>query len=90
MNLYVLTITEDDILLKGSRIVEPKKLQRDILRIAHADHQGMVKTTRLARRHVWFIGMDSMIESIVERCSKFGSASKMNPFKMRKFPIGSW
>ena len=36
--------------------------------MAHAGHQGMVKTKRLIRSCIWFPGIDAMVERMVNMC----------------------
>ena len=54
------------VLLRGSRIVVPKALQRRVVNISHEVHQGIVKTKQLLRSAAWFPGMDRMTEEIVK------------------------
>ena len=51
------------VLLRGSRIVVSKALQRRVVNVSHEGHQGIVKTKQLIRSAVWFPGMDRMILS---------------------------
>lgn len=53
-----LTVTSSGIILRGNRIVIPKVLRQDILKIAHEGHQGVVKTKQLIPQKVWFPGID--------------------------------
>jgi hypothetical protein len=39
-----LTVSDNGIVLRGNRLVMPKKLRSETLNIAHAQHQGIVKT----------------------------------------------
>ena len=48
------------IVLRESRIVVRKALQRRVVNISHEDHQGIIKTKRLLCSAVWFHGMDCM------------------------------
>ena len=58
----------NNILLKGDRIVIPVKLQREMLKILHESHLGMVKTKQLAKESVFWPGMSSQIEDKISRC----------------------
>ncbi|XP_074629575.1 uncharacterized protein LOC141887198 [Acropora palmata] len=42
------------VLLRGSRIVVSKALQRRVVNVSHEGHQGIVKTKQLIRSAVWF------------------------------------
>lgn len=41
------------VVLRGTRIVVAKKLQRRVLDLAHEGHQGIVKTKERLRSKVW-------------------------------------
>lgn len=91
--LNELTVTKDGLLLRGGRVVVPKSLQKVMVKIAHRGHQGMAKTKRLARRHIWFARMDSLIEKVVKDCPscKVNTKSRSyNPVKSTKMPLGPW
>jgi hypothetical protein len=49
-----LSISSDDLILYGNRIIIPTKLQPDIIKIAHQSHQGKEKTKQLLNQFVWF------------------------------------
>jgi RNase H-like domain found in reverse transcriptase len=53
-----LSVTNDGIILRGTRIVMPLSLQLRTLQIAHEAHFGLVKTKMALREKVWFVGMD--------------------------------
>jgi hypothetical protein len=57
-----LTITEDGLILNGSRIIIPANLRKRIVEIAHSGHLGMEKVKGLLRLHVWFPKMDELVE----------------------------
>ena len=39
-----------------------------MVKIAHEGHQGIVRTKQLLRAHVWFPGIDKMVEKHVGKC----------------------
>ena len=49
---------DSSLILRDTRIVLPKALQRRALDIAHEGHLGMSKTKALVRTKVWFQGID--------------------------------
>ena len=55
-------------MLKGSQIVIPKALRKDVLYELHSSHQGIERTKRRARQAVYWPGMNSDIKSTVEAC----------------------
>ena len=44
---------EGDCLLWGIRVIVPKKLQEDVLKELHRDHQGIARMKANARSYVW-------------------------------------
>ena len=88
-----LTVTKDGLLLKNDRLVIPKSLQKVMVRIAHQGHQGIVKTKRLARKHIWFPRMDQLLEIAVKDCKDCRANTKsvkINPIKSTEMPLGPW
>ena len=59
---------ELDLIVRGSRLVIPKSLREQVIRLAHEGHQGLVKTKKLLREKVWFPGIDAMVEQAVKQC----------------------
>ena len=82
------------IVLRGDRIVMPKKLQKKIINIAHSSHQGIVKTKALLRETVWFPGIDKQVETAVRECipcqASTRSKSPHAPLKMTPLAEGPW
>ena len=60
--------SDENVLLRGTRLVIPKALQKRIVHIAHEGHQGIVKTKQLIREKVWFSGIDSLVTHIINQC----------------------
>ena len=88
-----LSVTHDGLLMRGNRLVIPKEYQKKMVKIAHGGHQGIVKTKRLARRHIWFPKMDELIEYVVRACKSCRAntnSCKINPIKMTKMPDEPW
>ncbi|KAI5724806.1 hypothetical protein M8J77_007371 [Diaphorina citri] len=87
------TVTEDGILLRERRIVVPSALQSKVVEMAHAGHQGLVKTKQLLRSKVWFCGMDGMVEKLIENCLPCKSTYCQifpEPLKPTELPSGPW
>lgn len=64
-----LSLHEDCILL-GCRVVVPKALHTDVLRMLHRTHSGIVHTKALARSYIWWPRLNEDIESLVSNCKK--------------------
>ena len=61
-------VEEDGVLLRGCRIVVPRSMQADILKRIHEGHQGIVKCRERAKSSVWWPGLSSKIEDLVQNC----------------------
>ena len=88
-----LSVTQDGILLRGSRILIPPLLQKQVVDLAHIGHQGIVKTKMLLREKVWFPGLDQLVESKISSCiaCKCTHDSKpRNPLQMTNLPEKPW
>ena len=55
-----LTLTDDNILLRGKNVVIPASLIHQVVALAHQGHQGIVKTKELLRSKVWFPQMNDI------------------------------
>ena len=62
--------TQDGLLMRGSRIVIPTEMRKEVLVQLHAGHQGISKCRLLARQSVWWPGMSSDIEKMVKTCTE--------------------
>ena len=64
-------ITEiEGVLTKGSRLVIPQKLQKDVLERLHSAHQGMSSSKRRARQTCFWPSMNQDIENMIGKCSE--------------------
>lgn len=72
---------QQDVLLRGHKVVIPVTLRKRILRELHQAHFGIVKTKALARGFCWWPGIDSQIEEMVRGCELCGSV-RNNPPKV--------
>ena len=84
-NLFNELAVVDGLVLRGERIV---------VKIAHEGHQGIFRTKQLLRVHVWFPGMDTMVEiGDVGKCPACQSTTPYHtrdPLQMTDLPRGPW
>ena len=52
----------------GIRVTVPKKLQEDVLKELHRDHQGIAKMKADAGSYIWWPGLDKSLEQIARDC----------------------
>ena len=57
-----LTSVDGNLVLRGSCIVVPDALQKQVVELAHEGHQGLVKTCGLLGSKLWFPRMDSLVD----------------------------
>ena len=60
--------TDFDCVLWGGRTVIPSKLRAAVLQEIHQGHLGAAKMKNLARRYVWWPGVDSELEATARDC----------------------
>lgn len=83
---------EEGCLLWGVRTVIPEKFRQRIMEELHNNHPGIVRMKALARQHVWWPGLDTDIEVMVQRCHSCqevqpkARAAKSNPWKWPSKP----
>jgi hypothetical protein len=88
-----LSVTQEGILLRGSRILVPPLLQKQVVDLAHIGHQGIVKTKMLLREKVWFPGLDQLVEDKISSCIPCmctHDSKPRAPLQMTKLPDKPW
>ena len=81
------------IVLRGTRIVVPRELQKKVLDLAHEGHQGIVKTKKSLRTKVWWPGIDKQAEKKCRECFVCQLVTKHvppPPIKPRRLPDRAW
>jgi hypothetical protein len=68
----------DGLLFKGTSLVIPAVLQRDILRRLHEAHQGIVKCRERARNTVWWLGINKQLEEAVRNSRTCAETTKLS------------
>ena len=85
---------KNGIVLRGTRIVIPMKLQEKVVNLAHIGHQGIVRTKSLLREKVWFTGIDKMVENHIQRCIPCQATTRVSsrpePLVMSQLPAEPW
>ena len=76
----------DGIIFRQNRIVIPTSLRAKILEELHATHLGITKMKQLARRYVYWPGIDRDIERLVRGCESC-AISRSSPAKA---PVHPW
>ena len=81
------------IVLRGTRIVMPKILRPNVLRIAHEGHLGIVATKQRLRTKVWWPSMDKEAERYCQACHGCQLVSRPDPpepIRSTPLPEGPW
>lgn len=58
----------DGCLLYQDKVVIPQQLHKEVLKLLHANHNGIVKMKQLARRTVYWFGINQAVEKFVACC----------------------
>lgn len=84
---------QDNILLRGNKIVIPNKLRERVLEAAHEGHPGIVAMKNRLRTKVWWPKIDKEAEQMVKRCKSctlVSAPNPPNPMKRRQLPSEPW
>ena len=82
-----------DIVMRGSRIVIPKVLRNDVLKLAHEGHQGIVKMKNRLRSKVWWPKIDNDAERVCRSChgcQVVGGYNPPEPMARTMPPSSAW
>lgn len=60
----------DGLIMKGSRVVVPSKMQADTLQRLHDGHQGLSAILKRARRSVYWLNMQNEITDLANGCEE--------------------
>ena len=82
----------DGLLLKGTSLVIPAVLQRDILNRLHEAYQAIVKCRERARNTVWWLGINKQLDEVVRNCRTCAESrsDKAEPMMCSEFPNRPW
>lgn len=68
-----------EVLMRGERIVLPKTLRSQAMRIAHVGHPGVVRMKRSLREKVWWPGIDDGVDRHAKSCMGCTMLAKDDP-----------
>lgn len=83
----------DSIILKGNCIVIPSSMRKDIKNLLHCGHLGIVKTKSLARVSIYWPGMSTDIEDLIQSCSicqEYQNLQRNEPLIHHEIPSKPW
>lgn len=84
---------QDGLILKSERIVIPATMQKLILERLHLGHSGRERTKEKARNSVYWPGLNSAIDDMVDRCSaclKYSRQQQREPMIPHTVPERPW
>ena len=85
--------TQENVILRGNRIIIPSVLRERAIAIAHEGHQGLVKTKQLLREKVWFPKIDQYVKHKIDTCiacQANSGNSRLDPLQMSPLPPEPW
>ena len=84
--------TDDGLLLKGPRLIIPGELQEEYLHHLHKGHLSANKVQENARKHMYWIGINTDIEDYTKRCQECikQSQTAKEPLQPHDIPEGPW
>ena len=83
---------QNDLLLRGSRIVIPVSLQVEMLERLHSAHRGVHKCRQRARQSVWWLGLNQQLTDLMNNCPKCCKERCQHPEPLitTEFPSLPW
>jgi len=87
------SLTNDNMVCKGDKIVIPKVLQQKIIELAHDGHLGLSKTKSLIRERFYFKNIDSQINDYIFNCLPCQANTRTNssiPMLPTTLPKAKW
>lgn len=82
-----------NLVLRGTRMVIPKKLRGGVIELGHKGHQRMVKMKQRLQTKVWWPGIDKKAEHFGKTChgcQVVGGPSNLEPLHTTEPPQGPW
>lgn len=81
------------VLLKGSKVVVPRSMRREILDRVHTRHLGLRKCKERARSLIFWPGLNSDITRLIQSCptcKKYAYKQPQEPLLLRETPACPW
>ena len=81
------------VILRGTLIVIPKGMRKQVLQIAHEGHPGIVKMKNRLRSKVWWPKIDKDAEQFCKKChgcQLVGLPERPEPMSRTTLPQGPW
>ena len=81
------------LVLRGTRIVIPKQLRAQVLKLAHYDHPGIVAMKQRLRTKVWWPGIKKEVDRACKTyhgCQLVSQPSKPEPMTRTELPSAPW
>jgi hypothetical protein len=85
--------TIDGIIMKGSRIVIPSSLQKEMKRTLHTGHIGIEKTKARARDTIYWPNIDNELTDLISNCAtclEYRNKQQKEPLIQHEIPIIPW
>ena len=86
-------VAQENIIMRGERVIIPKSLRKQTLEDLHTAHQGVESTLRRVRESVYWPNMNGDVKDFISRCetcNAFPSWQQKEPLLNHKVPNQSW
>lgn len=67
----------DVIVVRGSQAIVPTSLRTRYLELAHATHDGVVRTKQVLRSVAWWPHVDKAVEDLVRECDRCQTSDRL-------------
>lgn len=90
-----LTVTDNNVILRGTRLILLEKHHTRAIEIVHREHLGISKTKQLIREKNLFPGLDKEVEDAMKNCcvcqsTDSPSAERPPSLNTTDLPTGPW
>ena len=84
---------QNGIIYKGTQVLVPQSMHREMLRKIHANHFGAESNIRMAREVLFWPGMRKSIQDMCDACgicAQYGQSAPKEPMKSLPIPTRPW